>query len=48
MTLGTMNRPKSKQMKTMPSLKNSSVSSKRNYEVKAFSGAGVRLGGHND
>lgn len=49
MTLNTMNRPKSKQTKMMPSLRNSTASSQRaKPEVKAFSGKGVMIGAYND
>ena len=44
MTLSDFNRPKSKQMNKMPSLKNNPPPVKKAKEVKAFSGQGVRLG----
>jgi hypothetical protein len=49
MTLSSMSRPKSKQTKMMPSLRNSTASSQRaKPEVKAFAGKGVMLGAYNN
>ena len=48
MTLSDFNRPKSKQMAKMPSLKNKPLPVKKAKEVKAFAGQGVRLGSLSD
>lgn len=48
MTLSDLNRPKSKQMNKMPSLKNKPLPVKKTKEVKAFAGQGVRLGSLSD
>ncbi|CDW86596.1 UNKNOWN [Stylonychia lemnae] len=45
MTLNDFNRPKSKQMSKMPSLKNKPLPEKKQpKQIKAFAGSGVRLG----
>ena len=48
MTLASMNRPKSKQMKAMPSLQHKQSLPRKQPEIKAFSGAGVRLGAYEE
>jgi hypothetical protein len=44
MTLSDIGRPKSKQVNKMPSLKNKPAPVKKQKEIKAFAGSGVRLG----